>query len=848
MRPRTASLALLLLAFVLGTGTSPSAAGDKTPQLREQYVKWLDEVGPLLSRSERRAFLALQHDYQRDGFIRRFWESRDPYPETTRNEFQIEYERRLDEARKEYGNIHEDRARTLLMQGPADSLRKEECGLVLWPLEIWKYESRRGSGRRLGGFTLIFYQPSAGGPYRLWRYSDGFQELQALFDSTEAMVQNDYREFYLYIQHTCGPVADDILAAVDAVRVAEEFHVVDLVFQPTPARDNEWLETFRAFSTDVAASAEKLAAEVKVAFPAREGGRTVVQTLLLVPTAGVTPLVLGERKSYTFVLTGEVLREEVLFESFRYRFDLPIGADDTDTLPLAFDRLLRPGDYTLILRLEDQQSQRIFREERALAVPADVAPAPVSPEVAAALAGARADLAAASTPPEAGAPSHTLRLLPLGDDLQTGPVRLSAVATGEGIARVGFFLDGKTALQKGRPPYEVELNLGTLPRAHELRAVAYDKAGAELATATMEINAPAQRFTVTLLEPGPGQYRSTLPARAEIAVPDGAELDRLELYLNEDRVATLYQPPWAQAIPLPKGAGAGYVRAVAVLVDGLTTEDLALFNAPEAQAEVEVRLIELYAAVHDPAGRPVAGIAASEFRVLEDGVEQDILRVEPVRDLPIHLVLALDTSASMAKSLVEVQRAALLLLDRTITAKDRAALVTFSDSPSLAVKFTNDLPELSTALAGLNAERGTALYDALVFGLTYLRGVRGAQALVLLSDGSDRASKLSFDEALEYAKRSGVAVYTIGVEIGVANLSARSKLCKFAEDTGGSCHFIEAATELQAVYAQIESELRSRYLLVYQPARGTETGEFRRVEVEVAGAGREVKAIRGYYP
>lgn len=830
--------------LVLAAGTPPSPAGDKAPQLREQYIKWLEEVEPLLTKAERRAFLALRQDYQRDGFIKRFWESRDPYPETTRNEFQIEYQRRLDRARSEYGNLTEDRARTLLAQGEPSSVLETDCGLVLWPLEIWRYQ---GGDRKLGNFTLIFYQPAAAGRFRLWRYQDGFQELQALFDSTAAVVSNDYGDFLYTVERTCGALAREILAAIASVRVGDQFHVSDHAQRPPKARDSEWLETFRTYSTELPPDVDKLGAEVKVSFPARDGARTVVQTLVLVPSAGATPLVLGERRSYSFLLTGEILREDELFESFRYRFDLPIGdeaAGGKDTLPLAFDRLLRPGDYTLILRLEDTQSKRAFREERKLAVPAEVAGPAMSTEVAAALDAARAEVAEPSSGAEAAA---GIRLLPLGEDLLTGPVRISAAVTGSGIARVTFLLDGKAALTKARPPYEVELNLGSMPRSHQVRVVGLDAAGAEIAADTMEINAAPQRFAVRLVEPRGGTYQGSVPARAEISVPDGAELDRLELYLNEDRIATLYQPPWAQSIPLPPSAGAGYVRAVAVLVDGLETEDLALINAPGAQARMDVRLIEVYAAVADAAGRPVGGLGQEAFRLLEDGVEQEIVRFEQVRDLPIHLVLALDTSASMAKSLPEVQRAALLLLQRTITAKDRAALVTFSDTPSLAVKFTSDLPELSTALAGLNAERGTALYDAVVFGLSYLRGVRGAQALVLLSDGSDRASRVSFEDAVEFARRGGVAVYTIGAQIGRTNVTARSKLCKFAEETGGSCHFVEAASELDAVYAQIESELRSRYLLVYQPARGTEPGDFRRVEVR-AGSGLEVKAMRGYYP
>src|SRR4029079_7204320 len=97
-------------------------------------------------------------------------------------------------------------------------------------------------------------------------------------------------------------------------------------------------------------------------------------------------------------------------------------------------------------------------------------------------------------------------------------------------------------------------------------------------------------------------------------------------------------------------------------------------------------------------------------------------------------------------------------------------------------------------------ERSTVLWDSLVFGLHYLQGVRGQRALLLLTDGRDRASRVSFDEALEYARRSGVTLYTVGLAVGKLDLETRKHLTRLAEETGGRSFFPDAASDLSAVY------------------------------------------------
>ncbi|HEX6861634.1 MAG TPA: VWA domain-containing protein, partial [Thermoanaerobaculia bacterium] len=569
--------------------------------------------------------------------------------------------------------------------------------------------------------------------------------------------------------------------------------------------------------------------------------RTVLQGLLAVPASEVAPVQLAGSRTYNFLLTGEVVREGELFDSFRYRFDLP--AAQADTIPLVFQRSLRPGEYTLVVKLEDMGSGRFFRAERPLSVPLvekDMPPPPPSdPEMARMMAEATAALASGET---------VIQLLEPFGELKTGMNRFDTVTSAD-IAKVTFALDGRAVLTKRTPPFSVELDLGSLPRPRLLSATAFDASGREVARDELLVNSAYNRFRVRLAEPRQGRsYESSVPVRAEVEIPDGESIERVEIFLDDARVATLFQPPWEQALVLPRSlsgeAQLAYVRAVAYLADGSSTEDLVFVNAPEYLERIDVDFVELYTSVLDRRGRPVQDLEAKDFTVSEDGVRQEIARFERVTDLPIHAAVVLDVSASMEPSLGQATDAALGFLKSSVRPKDRAALITFNDRPHLAVKLTKDVDALAGGLAGLKAERGTALYDTIIFSLFYFNGVKGQRAIVLLSDGKDEGSRFGYEDALDSARRAGVAIYPIGL----GEELEKRKLEKLAEETGGRAFFLEDVSELAGIYAAIQEELRSKYLIAYQSTNTAGGDELRAVDLKVSRPGAEAKTMRGYYP
>ncbi|RPH53852.1 VWA domain-containing protein, partial [bacterium] len=335
-------------------------------------------------------------------------------------------------------------------------------------------------------------------------------------------------------------------------------------------------------------------------------------------------------------------------------------------------------------------------------------------------------------------------------------------------------------------------------------------------------------------------------AKAEIVVPDGRRLESVEFRVNDKTVATLTAPPW-EARVTPTGEDLVYLTVVATLDDGSTAEAVRYLKAPEYVEEVEVNLVELYVAVTDRSGGLVRDLQQGDFDVLEAGKPQEITKFELVDNLPLTLGVLLDTSGSMAGSLVETQRAASDFLESVMRPRDRAFAVSFARRPRLEMPPTDDTGAVVRAIAELQAVGDTALHDALIQSLYYFRGIQGQRALVLLSDGDDNASYMPYKDALDYARRSGVAVYVIGFNLGAFETGLRRKLAEIAGETGGRVFWASKAEELTGIYKEIENELRSRYLVAFYATGEAGKGGFREVEVKVKKGSLKARTARGYY-
>jgi len=270
-----------------------------------------------------------------------------------------------------------------------------------------------------------------------------------------------------------------------------------------------------------------------------------------------------------------------------------------------------------------------------------------------------------------------------------------------------------------------------------------------------------------------------------------------------------------------------------------------------------VEVVPLTVTVTDAKGQYLKNLVETDFAVLEEGVRQSLafFANEPV---PIDLALTIDASASMARQLPIVRKAAGALVD-SLRGGDRATVVTIKNAVGIALPLTADRPRIDAAIRDLSASGGTALYDGVYVVLKELERARMAEirkrVLVLLSDGLDTSSRLNADDMLALARRAGVGIYVIAMPTPESNLprnrqdgsalQAEYAMRALASDTGARSFFPKKVEELPAIYREIARELANQYELGYLPSRSGPRGSFKRVSVHVENAIARTRS--GYY-
>ena len=810
-------------------------------QLKPKYREFLELVDLIITDQEKEVFLQIADDYQKDRFIETFWRRRSIDTQGLRNDYQAVHTHRVEMAKEQFKNLNSDRAKTLIINGPPDAVIAIDCPEVYVPIQIWYYDRLEVLKSKV---YLIFYQPYGVGDYKLWLPLDGEGVLQVGggFGSSSGMRSPtnrrvDYdrcletrtlRQAIAYSTAVLGSGASSLAGS-------------GKLFQP-PTIETEGDDQILTMTTELATGSVPLGIAKLVRFPEMRANKIGVDLSLLVAKSDLKARDLGEEKFYNVDVIGEVVKGERLIDNFKYRFDIPTQEIGGEKIPLTVRRYLYPGDYNLVLKISDGNQSAEGRITDKLTVPEQ--PDAPPPEVAAARTEGRATVEKAR---DLGLLPSAISLLPVAKEIATGLQRFETKAA-EGVKAVEFYLNGSKVMTKTRPPFDADLNLGPLPRRHTVRVVAYGSAGRAIGEDEYIVNEGREIFRVRVMSPEKGSKVSG-PTKvvAAVAVPEGKTLQKLEIYSNERRVATLYQPPFEQTVNIQQGKSLGYIRIVGTLEDGTVAEDLRYVNAPAYISEVSVDAVELYTTVTDK-GRPVSGLQQSNFKVLEDGVIQKVESFEYVKNLPLTLGVMVDTSASMLESLPEAQQAALTFLDYSIGPKDRAFTVSFDNEPYLLTKLTNRKDRLFRSLAGLRAEGSTALYDAIIYGLYQFTGVKGKKALVILTDGKDTASKFDYDTLVEYVKKAGISIYGIGLKISGADLEVKYRLNKLAQATGGQTFYVDSPKNLESIYRQINDDLRSQYMLTYYSTNTGTKDKWRKVEVKVEPSSLQARTITGYYP
>src|SRR6266480_2500784 len=279
--------------------------------------------------------------------------------------------------------------------------------------------------------------------------------------------------------------------------------------------------------------------------------------------------------------------------------------------------------------------------------------------------------------------------------------------------------------------------------------------------------------------------------------------------------------------------------------------------------KVETNLANVLFTAADKQKRFISTLKREDVRVLEDGVPQQIFTFQPNSDLPLSLAILIDCSGSEERTLPEEKGAARTFLESVLRAdKDEAAIVSFTGEVTLEQGLTGNIPRLRRAIdqvefvppsgyigggvvvGGTPPISGTqqtlagstAIWDAIWATSNELltdSAEHQRRAIVLLTDGEDTISQVKMQEAISRALKADALIYAIGIgdryEFGIDE----GALKRLTEGTGGRAYFPRNERDLNDAFAQIQRDLRERYLIAYSSSNKTRDGSYRQVTIEI---------------
>jgi VWFA-related protein len=252
-----------------------------------------------------------------------------------------------------------------------------------------------------------------------------------------------------------------------------------------------------------------------------------------------------------------------------------------------------------------------------------------------------------------------------------------------------------------------------------------------------------------------------------------------------------------------------------------------------------VDVVRVDALVTEGRQHPVSGLKAEDFEVLDNGVPQQI-QLAVAEQLPLHVILAVDLSDSVAgERLAQIRAAGHAVID-DLKQDDRAALLTFSAAVSLRTTLTADVASVGAAIDRASGGGDTSLVDASYSALVLGEADDARGLVIVFSDGADTRSFLTPASVLSTAARTAAVVY--GASAGDAPTAFLDDLCRV---TGGRVLTVQSTDKLRDAFLGILDEFRQRYVLSYVP-RGVPKDGWHRLDVRVKGRRAAVKARPGY--
>ena len=792
------------------------------------------EAEPLLGEKERRAFERLEGPGARERFLRAFWAAR---PERLLERWQENREAR-DQLRERSPAME----RAVLLAGkpafrqPIEPCESELRRIETWTFDRWRLEHQLGRTPPPGEdeIVLAFVQQVNFDPrsMRLWSPDSGVdltfepEQPAGADDDSKTQPAGALRVLDQAERRRCLTPTERRRLERRLGRAVSWKEFVERLGWTDEASAAGWVDRFLRVEAVLDVDAMALPGVALDLEPlGSENRRTAIRGRLRLPPDHLAAIGAGQILDRV-TITGDVFLRDRLADAFVVTHHVSGGSAD---IALDFYRRLPAGNYRLELRAEDRLGRGLLRMSRTLEVPGLEVP-PGIPGLG--LLSRRETIVLNQMP-------SVELLAPEGRVL--GSTFTARVVASPAVAQVVFLRDGETVAHASVPPFVRDLDLPS--RRHRIEIRGQDAAGVLLARHALEIEREEHPFSIALERPDPAFVEEALDLSVRVDVPSGRELDRVDCHLDATLLESKTAPPFRCRVPAGLRLPLSFVRVAAALRTGETVEDL-VFLGSEAPEEIEVRLVDLLVSVGGRQAGPATGLGAADFRVLHRGVEARIRDFRNLADRPLTVALLMDISSSMGRGVRVASTSAQRFFEGILTDRDAASLIVFNHDLDRLAPFSDDTRLLRYAAEGLRAWGSTRLYDGISYAVSSFAGRPDRRALVVLSDGADTDSNLDFERVLAQVELAGVVVYPIALRINDPDTA--EALERLADRSGGRYHVAASVEDLDRIYREIERDLRSQYLIAFEPPPGVEARAdgLRDIEVEVARAGLTVTGVR----
>lgn len=250
-------------------------------------------------------------------------------------------------------------------------------------------------------------------------------------------------------------------------------------------------------------------------------------------------------------------------------------------------------------------------------------------------------------------------------------------------------------------------------------------------------------------------------------------------------------------------------------------------RAGVARLRTAVNLVLVPVTVTDPLQHPVDGLQRQNFRLYENGIQQNISEFFR-QESPISIGIIFDASGSMTPKMERSRQGVAEFLDRSLPG-DEFFLLKFADQPEVLSPFTTHLDVIQKGVDEMRPYGWTALFDAIYLGIHEMKHAHHERRVLLIfSDGGDNFSRYTEREMRTLVREADVRIFAVSI------LDRSTVLENIAEESGGRAYRVRSLDDLPPLAARISSEIHSEYVLGYSPSNGARDGKYRRVKVELA--------------